>query len=112
LPWLLVVYSADRGIIVSGYQVTSLDQTSLPEEAPVAQVARGRRIDPDIDYHLDYQFRAWASIPEYAEWWPTLDLVDKEVFHLEWTGITESRLKELAQWAEQGALTSAQSVRY
>jgi hypothetical protein len=78
----------------------------------VAQVARGRRIDPDIDYHLDYQFRAWASIPEYAEWWPTLDVVDKEVFHLEWTGITESRLKELAQWAEQGALTSAQSVRY
>ena len=28
LPWFLVVYSADRGIIVSGYQVTSLDQTS------------------------------------------------------------------------------------
>ena len=31
LPWLLVVYSADRGIIVTGYQIASLDEVSIPE---------------------------------------------------------------------------------
>ncbi len=31
LPWLFVVYSADRGIIVTGYQVASLDEISIPE---------------------------------------------------------------------------------
>jgi len=33
LPDVLVVYSADRGIILSGYQVSSLDQTGIPDEA-------------------------------------------------------------------------------
>lgn len=33
LPMLLVVYSADRGIILSGYQVSSLDRTGIPQEA-------------------------------------------------------------------------------
>lgn len=32
LPELLVIYSADRGIIVSGYQVSSLDQTGVPRD--------------------------------------------------------------------------------
>lgn len=32
-PELLVVYSADRGIILSGYQVSSLMQAGIPEEA-------------------------------------------------------------------------------
>jgi hypothetical protein len=30
--WLWVVYSADRGIIVSGYQVSSRDELSIPRE--------------------------------------------------------------------------------
>lgn len=32
-PHLAVFYSADRGIIVSGYQFSALDQTSIPQEA-------------------------------------------------------------------------------
>jgi hypothetical protein len=84
----------------------------------MAQVARtpegqaARSAQPDIDYHLDYQFRAWRSVPEYAEWWPDMDVVDKEVFHLEWVGITESRLADLRQWAEEGRLSLAQRARY
>jgi hypothetical protein len=33
LPLFLVVYSADRGIIVSGYQVSSVLRTGIPQEA-------------------------------------------------------------------------------
>ncbi len=33
LPELLVVYSADRGMIITGYQVSSLSQTGIPTEA-------------------------------------------------------------------------------
>lgn len=33
LPELLVIYSADRGIIVTGYQITGLETASIPEEA-------------------------------------------------------------------------------
>jgi hypothetical protein len=33
LPNLLVVYGADRGVIISGYQVSSLEQTGIPGEA-------------------------------------------------------------------------------
>jgi hypothetical protein len=33
VPNLLVVYAADRGIIISGYQYSTLDQTSIPPEA-------------------------------------------------------------------------------
>ena len=32
-PQLLVIYSADRGMIVTGYQFSTLDQTGVPEEA-------------------------------------------------------------------------------
>lgn len=32
LPWLLVIYSADRGIIVTGYQVSALETISMPQE--------------------------------------------------------------------------------
>jgi hypothetical protein len=33
LPLFLVVYSADRGIIISGYQVSSMLQIGIPQEA-------------------------------------------------------------------------------
>lgn len=64
------------------------------------------------DYLLDYQFRAWESIPEYVEWWPEMDATQREVFHLEWIGITESRLEELQRWSNQGLLTATQRARY
>jgi hypothetical protein len=33
LPHLLVVYSADRGIIVTGYQFSAIEATGIPNEA-------------------------------------------------------------------------------
>ncbi len=33
LPEILVVYSADRGMIITGYQVSSSSQTGIPAEA-------------------------------------------------------------------------------
>jgi hypothetical protein len=33
LPWLLVVYSADHGIIVTGYQASDLAVVAIPEDA-------------------------------------------------------------------------------
>ena len=32
LSWILVVYSADRGTIVSGYQVSSNPPSNIPED--------------------------------------------------------------------------------
>ena len=32
LPWVLVVFSADRGTIVSGYQVSSNPPSNIPED--------------------------------------------------------------------------------
>src|SRR5690242_15755267 len=58
----------------------------------MAQVAHSTKLQPDVDYHLDYQFQAWESVPEYAAWWPDMDGTQREAFHLEWVGITESRL--------------------
>lgn len=78
----------------------------------MAQVAHRPRSQPDIDYHLDYQFRQWESLPEVATQWLAMAGVDREVFHLEWVGITESRLHELRRWAAQGLLTPAQQARY
>ena len=78
----------------------------------MAQVARDPRLESDIDYHLEYQFHQWNNIPDVAEHWAEMDAIDQEVFHLEWVGITESRLTMLGQWAEQGLLTPAQRARY
>ncbi len=61
----------------------------------MAHVAYTTALQPNIDSRLDYQFQAWESVPEYVEWWPEMDASQKEVFHLEWVGITESRLDEL-----------------
>lgn len=78
----------------------------------MAQVAHSTARQPNIDYYLDYQFQAWESISEYVEWWPEMDGTQREVFHLEWVGITESRLHQLQRWVEQGLLTDSQYARY
>src|SRR5947209_8203567 len=78
----------------------------------MAQVARATRSSPDIDYHLDYQFGMWGDVPFYVEQWPKMDASQKEVFHLEWGGITESRLQQLERWVEEEGLTSGQRLRY
>ena len=78
----------------------------------MAQVARDPTLESDIDYHLEYQFRQWDNLPDIAEHWAEMDAIDREVFQLEWVGITESRLTLLEQWAEQDLLTPAQRARY
>ena len=78
----------------------------------MAQVARDPRLESDIDYHLEYQFHQWDNLPDIAEHWTEMDAIDREVFQLEWVGITESRLTLLEQWAEQDLLTPAQRARY
>ncbi len=78
----------------------------------MAQVARDPRLEADIDYQLEYQFHQWDNLPDIAERWAEMDAIDREVFQLEWVGITESRLTMLGQWAEQGLLTPAQRARY
>jgi hypothetical protein len=78
----------------------------------MAQVARDPKLESDIDYHLGYQFHQWTNVPDIAEHWAEMDAIEQEVFHLEWLGITESRLTTLGHWAEQGLLTPAQRARY
>lgn len=78
----------------------------------MAQVARARQLDAEIDYHLDYQFQQWRGIPEVAEWWPTMEAHEREDFHLEWVGITEARLQQLKDWAQQGAMRPNQRARF
>lgn len=78
----------------------------------MAKVTRISRTRPDVDYHLNYQLRAWKRIPEYAEWWADLDSDVKHVFEMEWAGITESRLRELQLWAAQGLLTQEEYSKY
>jgi hypothetical protein len=78
----------------------------------MVDVARDRQLHPDIEYHLNYQFGAWSSLTEYMAQWPELEDIDREVFQLEWEGITESRLKDLQRWAEEGCLTPHQQARY
>jgi hypothetical protein len=78
----------------------------------MAQVTRQRDLESDIDSHLDYQFMQWRRVPEIAEWWPKMDTVEKEVFHLEWVGITEARLQELAGRMNGGAIRPDQRDRY
>lgn len=78
----------------------------------MANVARRQELQPDIDYHLNYQFDAWNSIPEYEAQWSIMDSSEREVFHLEWIGITESRLKQLELWSREGHLSTRQHARY
>jgi hypothetical protein len=65
-----------------------------------------------IDRSLNYLFDQWAGVPWWAEMWPEMDGVQREVFHLEWCGITEQRWSEMQRWAEQDLLTPEQRDRY
>jgi hypothetical protein len=77
----------------------------------MVDVAHNRQLQPDIDYHLDYQFAAWNSLAEYVGRWPEIEDIDREVIQLEWQGITESRLADLRRWDEEGYFTPAQQAR-
>lgn len=67
---------------------------------------------PDVDGYLNYQFDAWARVPEHARGWNRLDRFEQEMLHLEWLGVTESRLRELDRWLKQNLFTPAQKARH
>jgi len=48
----------------------------------------------------------------HARDWDRLDDFEREMFHLEWIGVTESRLRELDRFLKQGIFTSSQRAHY
>ncbi len=66
---------------------------------------------PDVDGYLDYLLDAWARVPEVARGWDALDSFEQEMFHLEWIGVTESRLRELERWRTQSTFSVGQQSR-
>ena len=77
-------------------------------QTPAAQ----DRLQGKIDHYLDYELGAWRSVPEHAARWPEMDAVDREAFHLHWSGVTEAYLRELERWAGEGRLSPAQLAEY
>jgi hypothetical protein len=78
----------------------------------MAQRAVDQQMYPQIERALDYQWGHWSDLTWWFERWPAMDAVEKEVFEVEWSGITEYRLAELGRWSEEGLLTPQQSTRY
>lgn len=67
--------------------------------------------EESADYYLAYLEDEWNTVPEYAEWWPELDAVEKEVIQMEWA-IPQGRLAEVRDWSEKGLLSPEQQARY
>jgi hypothetical protein len=78
----------------------------------MAQQAVDQQLYERIEQTLDYQWGQWGDLSWWVERWPEMDMIDKEVFQIEWSGITEYRLTELQRWAKEGLLTPEQSTRY
>jgi hypothetical protein len=100
LPHLAVVYAADRGMIVAGYQFTVM-----------AEVMQDATLRQRIEFALSYLLRRWQAIPDDAADWDMWDNVDKEVYQLEWA-IPKSHLAELESLVQQGLLNAAQPEQY
>jgi hypothetical protein len=75
----------------------------------MAQV--GTSIHQDIEKLLDLLLWQWGRLPEVEAEIDTWDLVEQLDFIEEWP-LEEMRLKQLEQYAAQGALTPQQSARY
>ncbi len=73
------------------------------------QVAGTRTVD--VDYLLDYLIRHWHEVPNVAQEWKTWDIVDKEVFQLEW-GLKDERLAMLITYVADVPLSVEQASRY
>jgi hypothetical protein len=76
--------------------------------AQVVQEARTRAL---IEEDLDYLLREWSAIPDVARGWNNWEELDRLVFVLEWP-LRVDRMMRLEYWAEQGALSDTQQVRY
>lgn len=66
---------------------------------------------PDVDGYLDYLLDAWGRVPDMARGWDALDRFEREMFRLEWLGVTESRLRELERWRVQNTFAPNQQSR-
>jgi hypothetical protein len=78
----------------------------------MAQRVVEQKLQEQIEWCLVYLWDKWSSISWWVENWPGMEGIDKEVFHLEWTSITEHWLEELQRWDAQGLLTPEQSKRF
>lgn len=65
-----------------------------------------------IDDSLDYLTDEWSRLTTVQQRWPQTDAIEREVFHLEWAGVIEPRLHELAAWAAEGELSVEQLGRF
>jgi predicted NUDIX family NTP pyrophosphohydrolase len=76
----------------------------------VAQVDR-LTVEEDVNHLLAWAIAAWEELPEVEREIDTWDLEDQIVFIEEWP-LEERRLRELAEYAQAGALTTGQRARY
>jgi hypothetical protein len=77
----------------------------------MAQVAQTTDLAGRINRTLDVAIREWSSIPELAREWPGWDEHSQFSFIMDWP-VSEDTLYQLANWSEQGLLTSEQHDRY
>ncbi|MBA4180497.1 MAG: hypothetical protein C0506_07915 [Anaerolinea sp.] len=65
-----------------------------------------------IDDRLTYLLEEWEGLGQVERRWAAMDSVEREVFHLEWAGVIEPRLRELSEWAAAGELSREQLARF
>ena len=67
--------------------------------------------DTAAESFLAYLAREWASVPQVAANWLSLDEEEQLAFDLEWA-IREDRLADVEAWSHAGILTAAQARRF
>lgn len=77
----------------------------------MARVVQRPGLHATIAEYLEYLLGVWHGVPDLAAEWSEWDEHSRLVFALDW-GVADDRLHQLAQWAAQGLLTSAQQARY
>ena len=77
----------------------------------MAEVVQDSTLALTIERYLTSLADEWAGIPAIAEEWLAWDELARLTFVLEWP-MYEDRLAQLADWAEQGRLTTMQHERY
>lgn len=63
-----------------------------------------------IDSVLDTLFLQWNGLDAIAATWDQYEPLDREVFHLEWSGITGSLMTEIEK--QESELNAAQKQRW
>lgn len=65
-----------------------------------------------IDDRLAYLLEEWEGLGHVERHWAAMDPVEREVFHLEWAGVIEPRLRDLSEWAAAGELSMEQLAKF